>query len=71
VAALARTLGLVATSLSADTQNLELKLFIAQLTLAFFFEPVPKELDSYEGIEVVARHPEHSFVRPVPWSQAQ
>jgi hypothetical protein len=55
--------------MNADGKNLELKLFIAQLALAFFFEPVPKELDSYEGIEVVARHPEHGFVRPVPWSE--
>lgn len=48
-------------------QQLELKMFIATLNLAFFFDKVPEELDSYKPILGITRGPRMAYVAPRPW----
>ncbi len=46
---------------------LELKMYIATLNLAFFFEKVPQELAGYRATVQVTRSPDQAFVRPRAW----
>ncbi|KAG8894578.1 hypothetical protein FRB99_001131 [Tulasnella sp. 403] len=47
--------------------QLELKLFIATLNLAFFFEKVPAELGGYKPVARLTRGPSQSYVAPRAW----
>ncbi|KAG8898786.1 hypothetical protein FRB99_007172 [Tulasnella sp. 403] len=47
---------------------LGLKIYIAMLNLAFFFEKTPPELASYKAFVRVTRVPAQAFVAPRPWS---
>ncbi|CAH7669593.1 cytochrome P450 [Phakopsora pachyrhizi] len=48
---------------------LELKLYVAMLSMEFFFDKVPEEVNSMESVEFVANHPQMCVVRPILWSQ--
>ena len=54
--------------MTADiVQMLEMRLFMAHLTLAFFFAPVPETQNGFDKYETVATHPTQCFIRPVSW----
>jgi cytochrome P450 len=53
------------------SQMLELRLFMAQLSLAFFFGQVPDTMNSTEFFEKVANHPRQSYIRPMSWECAE
>ncbi|KAG9082051.1 hypothetical protein FS749_007147 [Ceratobasidium sp. UAMH 11750] len=46
----------------------QIKVFIATLSRAFFFKPVPPEVDSWEAVEVVTRQPKYCYVSLEKWS---
>lgn len=48
-----------------------MRLFMAQLSLAFFFGPVPETMNSTEFFETVANHPRQSYIRPMSWECAE
>lgn len=48
-------------------QQLEIKLVVATLNLAFFFEEVPKELSGWKPVLGISRAPEKSYVAPRLW----
>lgn len=48
---------------------LEMRLYIAMLSMEFFFDRVPDGLDTMESIELVANHPVSCVVRPRLWSE--
>lgn len=50
---------------------MELRLFITQLNLAFFFASVPENQNSFGNHETVANHPDQCFIRPVDWSSPE
>jgi hypothetical protein len=52
-------------------QMLELRVFITQLTLAFFFAPVPEEQNSFVNYETVTNHPKQCIIRPVRWDSEE
>jgi hypothetical protein len=52
-------------------QLLELRLFMSQLNLAFFYGAVPEKQNSMGTFETVASHPKQSFIRPVSWDSAE
>lgn len=55
----------------ASLQQLVLKIFIATLNLAFFFDEVPEELDSYKPILGISRAPRMAYVAPRPWHEGE
>ncbi|KAH9808899.1 cytochrome P450 [Melampsora americana] len=48
---------------------LEMRLYIAMLSMEFFFDGVPDGLDTMESVELVANHPVSCVVRPRLWSE--
>ena len=50
---------------------IELRLFVCQLSLAFFFAPVDEKQSSFEAVETIATHPRQAFVRPVFWESEE
>ncbi|EGG11309.1 uncharacterized protein MELLADRAFT_59429 [Melampsora larici-populina 98AG31] len=48
---------------------LEMRLYIAMLSMEIFFDQVPDGLDTMESIELVANHPVSCVVRPRLWSE--
>ncbi|KAG9101805.1 hypothetical protein FRC06_002590 [Ceratobasidium sp. 370] len=46
----------------------QIKVFIATLSRAFFFKPVPPEVDSWDAVEVVTRQPKCCYVSLEKWS---
>ena len=48
---------------------LELKLFTAMLSLSFFLESVPAELDGDGSKEVVTNSPTNVYIRPRKWEK--
>ncbi|KAG8959505.1 hypothetical protein FRC03_007900 [Tulasnella sp. 419] len=46
---------------------LELKVYIATLSLAFFLEKVPEELDTNENIQALSQKPKQAYVSLVDW----
>ncbi|KAG9018268.1 hypothetical protein FRB90_011668 [Tulasnella sp. 427] len=50
---------------------LELKMYIAALSLAFFFDKIPEELSSYVAQINVTRSPIYAYVNPKPWKEVQ
>ncbi|OCF71108.1 hypothetical protein I204_08344 [Kwoniella mangroviensis CBS 8886] len=48
---------------------LELKLFIAQLNLSFFFAPIPADQNRFDRLDNVISHPKDCFIRPIPWTK--
>lgn len=44
-----------------------MKVAIAKMVGAFWFEPVPAELDGDGAEEVITRHPKQSYVRLRPY----
>lgn len=46
---------------------LELRVFMTQLILAFFFAPVPENQNSFGHYETVTNHPKQCIIRPVSW----
>jgi hypothetical protein len=51
----------------SSQQILQLKLFIAQITLSFFLESIPEQKQPMDHVEFVTRKPKVSYVRPRPW----
>jgi hypothetical protein len=63
-------------SFLADTdmfvhQLLEMRLFMCQLNQAFYFAPVPEELNSPASYETITSHPRQCFVKPVSWDSPE
>ncbi|KAK8847633.1 hypothetical protein IAR55_005492 [Kwoniella newhampshirensis] len=46
---------------------LELRVFIAQLNIAFFFAPISDEQNGFQRVETVTSHPRYSYISPIPW----
>ncbi|KAF7309083.1 Cytochrome P450 [Mycena kentingensis (nom. inval.)] len=49
----------------------ELRLFFAMVQMAFFFDEVPAELNSWRAEEAITNHPLQCFVRPIIWEEAE
>ncbi|WWC86654.1 uncharacterized protein L201_001531 [Kwoniella dendrophila CBS 6074] len=50
---------------------LELRVFIAHLNLAFFFAPIPQNLNGFERFDKIISHPKDCFIRPVSWDSEE
>nr|XP_031860768.1 uncharacterized protein CI109_003812 [Kwoniella shandongensis]KAA5527840.1 hypothetical protein CI109_003812 [Kwoniella shandongensis] len=50
---------------------LELRVFVSQLNVAFFFAPIPESQNIFDRVETVTSHPIYSYIRPVPWSTVE
>ncbi|WWD07402.1 hypothetical protein V865_005500 [Kwoniella europaea PYCC6329] len=48
---------------------LELRVFIAQLNLSFFFAPIPADQNRFDRLDNVISHPKDCFIRPIPWAR--
>ncbi|WVQ69524.1 uncharacterized protein L199_007744 [Kwoniella botswanensis] len=48
---------------------LELRVFIAQLNLSFFFAPIPADQNRFDRLDDVISHPKDCFIRPIPWAR--
>jgi hypothetical protein len=46
---------------------MELRIFFAQINLAFFFERLDDDLNNYSTIETFLSYPSHGYIKPVPW----
>ncbi|WWD00852.1 hypothetical protein V866_007790 [Kwoniella sp. B9012] len=47
---------------------LELRVFIAQLNLSFFFAPIPADQNRFDRLDNVISHPKDCLIRPIPWA---
>ncbi|QRV94352.1 cytochrome P450 family protein [Ceratobasidium sp. AG-Ba] len=45
----------------------QIKVFAATLSRAFFFKPVPPEISNFDAVQVVTRQPKHCYVRLEEW----
>ncbi len=52
-------------------QLLELRLFMVQLNLTFFFAPISEAQSSFESYETITRRPKRSLIRPVSWDSPE
>nr|XP_019046906.1 hypothetical protein I302_03510 [Kwoniella bestiolae CBS 10118]OCF25836.1 hypothetical protein I302_03510 [Kwoniella bestiolae CBS 10118] len=50
---------------------LELRIFIAHLSLSFFFARIPADQNSFDRFDKVISHPKDCFVRPVQWTSEE
>ncbi|KAJ7808617.1 cytochrome P450 [Mycena olivaceomarginata] len=50
---------------------IELRLFLSMITVNFFFDAVPAELNTWKSHETVTNHPAQCYVRPIPWEELE
>ncbi|KAF7309060.1 Cytochrome P450 [Mycena kentingensis (nom. inval.)] len=49
----------------------ELRLFFGMMQMAFLFDEVPAELNTWAAQETVTNHPLQCYVRPIPWEEVE